>query len=175
MIEDTPMVDMIVSFADATIVKAMKSAEALVKPEDAPTYEGHYVILCDKPTPSEANNNYPNLKYNNLYVWYNGTSASGIRGRLKDHLFRSPKNRIKKGSCNGIRVTRNYSTQALSQNFKQNSDGSFFELGIDIREPLWADYNFYIVTQHSGLLSNILEQRFREVIGKPALIRSVAR
>jgi len=141
----------------------------------------HYIILCNKPVPKGADAK-GEMILDDLYVWYNGTSAKSVKSRISQHLFRNESKRRKHGISNGIRVTsvkgsliENHPN--VSQNFKKDLDveGNYYELGIDIREEKWADYEFSVICEEFRHYNGVAEQLFRQHYGQPPLCTSKGR
>ena len=168
------------NFISKTVKDSLRNKKKIEKPEDVTTKGGHYVILCDQPVPSGADSDGSDVMIGDYYVWYNGTKSGSIRSRIKDHLFREREKRVKPGMSNGIRISR-YPLACLeqkTQNYKVCPDNprQVWQLGIDIREPQWGYYDFYLaVTETDGLLDSPIEQVFRKIFGKPPLCKSSVR
>jgi len=136
-----------------------------------PTTAGHYAILCTMPPPTGANSNGSQDKVNGLFIWYNGTSASSIRSRVRSHLLRPLKSRVAPHAVNAIKVVPR-DTEEFGEVL---GNGSNFELGIDINEQRWDDYTFYVSTVETEMYSNVVERKFRDIVGIPSLIGSKVR
>jgi len=144
-------------------------------PEDIPRHKGaHYVILCNKPVPETSYRGNPeDVTYGDLFLWHNGTTTGWSRDRAKSHLFRSHKSRIAPKAFNAI----NIESVPLSEipNWKHNHHLTpcgerIFVPGVDIREPQWEGYKFYVVINAGKDLANMMERLFREDYGVPAMV-----
>lgn len=177
--EYSDMVNTVEKFLTDTIKTAMANPPRVKQATDVQTGAGHYVIMSNKPVPKGADVQSEELVFEGKYVWYNGTKVGNTRGRIKDHLFRSADKRVKPGMSNGIRVEQ-YPLANLvekTQNYKVTPEGNaVWQLGIDITEKQWSDYEFYVVViPCEGFWLGAFEQAFREEIGLPPLVKARAR
>ena len=143
----------------------------VIKRTDLPQSYGYYCIMANKPLPPGSRTITHNQDtHNGLYLWRDGVGS--IRDAVGTrHLFRTQQHRRDGSKPNSFKVTQqplHLFTNADKNNFTPVGDGiNGYENGIDINEPQWNDYNFYIAYIKAGMLANVIEQEARNYIGFP--------
>ena len=144
----------------------------LTNKNQLPTDYGYYCIMSDKPTPKGARQmpSSTHTTHNNLYLWRDGVGQ--IRTRIgSSHLFRKQNKRRDGKAPNSMKITTapiSTFTNVGNTNYTPTGDGiTAYENGIDIDEPQWDDYKFYVAFIKCQMLANVIEQEARNYIGMP--------
>lgn len=143
-------------------------------PLQLPNVYGYYCILSNKPVPpfARTHKDAENIKHDGKYLWRDG--AGNIRNTIANrHLFRKEEDRRDGKKPNAMKVNImpvNLFTNRGNTNYTECTDSIFaWENGINMNDPMWLRYEFFVAYYPCGLFVNAMEQIAKDYIGYPPL------